>query len=99
MQGDDVACVHQALQALGRNVPVAETEERILGAGSVAVLKALQRELGLPPTGVVDAATVRAIDARLDKLATDQKVVRGSARDANGNVDERNELEAFGHQS
>src|SRR5215210_2309211 len=84
-QGDDVARVHQALQTLGRSVPVAETANRVLGAGTVAVLKALQADLGMPATGVVDAATVRVINAKLSELDTDPRVVRGSVRDANGN--------------
>ena len=83
-QGDDVARVHRALQALSRSVPVSERKQRVLGAGTVAVIKALQAELDLSATGVVDAATVRAINGKLDRLATDQRVVRGLVRDANG---------------
>ncbi len=41
MQSDDVARVQQALQALGRGVPADETTSRVLGAGTVAVLKRL----------------------------------------------------------
>ena len=55
-----------------------------LGTGTVAVIKALQAELDLSATGVVDAATVRAINDNLDQLATDQRVLRDSVRDANG---------------
>jgi hypothetical protein len=86
MQNDDVARVHRALQALGRikNVPVTETRDRVLGAGTVAVLKALQADLGLPASGIVDAATVKAINVELAKLATNQRVVRGSVRAADG---------------
>lgn len=82
-QGDDVARVHQALQALGRIVPAAEVN-RVIGDGTVAVLKALQTEFGLPASGIVDAAMVRAINVKLANLATGQRVVRGSVRDANG---------------
>ena len=57
-QGDDVARVHQAIQALGRDIPIAERAKCALGAETVAVLKALQAELGLPATGIVDVATV-----------------------------------------
>src|SRR5215212_1465511 len=83
-QGDDVARVHQAIQALGRSVPVPERANRVLGAGTVAVLKALQAELGVPATGLVDAATVRTINVKLSELDTDPRVVRGAVRDANG---------------
>ncbi len=46
MQSDDGARVQQALQALVRGVPANETADRVLGAGTVAVLKGLQTELG-----------------------------------------------------
>ena len=55
MQGDDVVRVHQAMQVLGRSVPVSEVKTRVLGPGTVAVLKGLQQELTLPVTGIVDA--------------------------------------------
>ncbi len=83
-QGDDVARVHQAMQALGRSVPVAETASRVLGAGTVAVLKGLQTELELPASGIVDAATVRAINDRLAHLDSEARVVRCLVQEANG---------------
>ncbi len=85
-QGDDVARVHQALQALGRSVPPAEVRNRVLGPGTQAVVEALQAELDVTATGVVDEATVRAINVRLDHLDTDQRVVRGQVYDANGDA-------------
>lgn len=84
-QGDDVARVHQAMQALGRSVPASEAKTRMLGPGTAAVVKALQQELNLPVTGIVDAATVRAINVLLDKRTTDSRVVRGLVRNADGN--------------
>ncbi|MGH8526538.1 MAG: peptidoglycan-binding domain-containing protein, partial [Gammaproteobacteria bacterium] len=95
MRGPDVARVHQA-QALGHSVPVSETKTSVLGAGTVAVLKALQAELGLPGSGIVDAATVRAINVLLDKLVTDPRVVRGSVRDADGNPFTNGFVQVFG---
>jgi Tc toxin complex TcA C-terminal TcB-binding domain/Neuraminidase-like domain/Salmonella virulence plasmid 28.1kDa A protein/Putative peptidoglycan binding domain len=83
-KGDDVVRVHRAFEALGRTLPAVETKDHVLGVGTVAVLKALQQELNLPPTGIVDAATVRTINALLAKLTTDPRIVRGSVRDANG---------------
>ena len=55
-QGDDVARVHQAMQVLGRSIPVSETADRFPGVGTVAVLKVMQQELNLPVTGIVNAA-------------------------------------------
>src|SRR5262245_8808622 len=82
-QGDDVARVHQAIRTLGRSVPVAETTGRVLGPGTVAVLKALQVDLGVPATGIVDAATVRVINTKLAALDTNARIVRGIVREAN----------------
>lgn len=96
MQGPDVARIQQAMQVLGRTVPAAERAKRVLGVGSVAVLKALQADLGLPATGVVDAATVKAINVKLAKSATDARVVRGSVRDANRNPFINGFVEVFG---
>jgi len=78
MKGDDVARIHQALQALGRDVHIGESASAVMGTGTVAVVKALQQDLGAPVSGVVDAATVRAINANLALLATDRRVVRRS---------------------
>jgi hypothetical protein len=94
--GDDVTRVHRALQSLGRVVPGTETTARVLGLGTVAVVKALQQELDLPTTGIVDAATVKAINVLLAKLATDSRVVRGSVRDANGNPFTAGFVQIFG---
>jgi hypothetical protein len=46
MLSDDVACVQQVPQAFGRGAPADETADRVLGAGTVAVVKGLQTELG-----------------------------------------------------
>jgi hypothetical protein len=83
-QGYDIARVHQALQDLGLDVPVSKRKRRVFGPSTIVVIKVLQTELDLSATGVVDAATVRAIHVKLDKLATDQRVVCGSVRDVNG---------------
>jgi peptidoglycan hydrolase-like protein with peptidoglycan-binding domain len=83
-QGDDVARVQLAIQALGRNLPPGETADRVLGPGTVAVLKAVQEELGLPATGVADVATMKAIGDRIVRSSTDPRIVRGTVVDATG---------------
>ncbi len=82
MRGDDVAQIQQALQALGREVSAAERRSRVFGPETAAVVKALQAELSVPASGVIDAATVRGINARLGALDTEARVVRGVVRDA-----------------
>lgn len=95
MQGPDVARIQQAMQVLGRTVPAAESAKRVLGVGSVAVLKALQADLSIPATGSVDPATVKAINVKLAKLATDSRAVRGSVHDTNRNPFTHGFVEVF----
>jgi len=83
MQGADVARLHQALEALGRNVPASEVENRVFGDVTVAVVKALQTDLKIASTGIVDAATVAGINARLAAQNKASRVVRGFVLDAN----------------
>jgi peptidoglycan hydrolase-like protein with peptidoglycan-binding domain len=85
LHSDDVVRVQQAIQALGRDIPIDETDRRLFGPGTAAVLKALQTDFGVPATGVVDAATVTAINAALAKLATGARTIRGWVSDADGN--------------
>jgi hypothetical protein len=84
-QDDDIAPVHQAMQALGLNAPISETASRVLGAGTVTVLKGLQTEFG----GQVPASTmpgsIKAIHDKPDKFDSDPRVVCGSMCDANVN--------------
>jgi hypothetical protein len=84
VQGPDVALVQAALEALGRNLPAAEADTQVLGPGTAAVLKAVQADLGVPATGVVDAATVRVINAALGARPTAPRTVRGQVRTADG---------------
>jgi hypothetical protein len=85
LHSDDVARVQQAIEALGRDIPADEADRRVFGPGTTAVLKALQTDLSVPATGVVDAATVRVINAALANLATEGRTVRGRVSDADGN--------------
>ena len=84
VQGPDVARIHEALEELGRNVPSAEADTHIFGAGTMAVLKATQTDLGIPATGVVDPDTVRTINAALAARPTAPRTVRGQVRTADG---------------
>jgi hypothetical protein len=84
LQSDDVARVQQSIQALGRDIPVDETNGRVFGPGTAAVLKALQADLDIPATGVVDATTVTRINAALARLAAGPRTIRGKVNDADG---------------
>ena len=95
-QGDDVARVHRALVALGRNVPRAEIVNRVLGPGTVALVRVLQQELNIPATGTIDAATVRLINVLLGKINTDARIVRGAVRDSTGNPFSGGFVQIFG---
>jgi hypothetical protein len=95
-QSDDAARVHLALQALGREIPVAEAKSRVFGPGSVAVVRALQQEMNLPASGMIDDATVRIINVLLEKRTTAPRVVRGSVRDADGRAFDKGFVQIFG---
>ena len=46
-----------------------------MGAGTVAIVKAVQQDLGIAVTGVVDAATVEVIDKKLGGLHPSDLVI------------------------
>jgi hypothetical protein len=83
-QGDDVARLHEALQTLGRDIPVDELTRRVVGPITVAVVKALQSEAGLPASGMVDAKTLAAINAALSEAQKAGRLVRGRVLTADG---------------
>jgi peptidoglycan hydrolase-like protein with peptidoglycan-binding domain len=78
MQDDDVARVQQALRALGREIPASELANEVMGTGTVAVLKAFQTDVGMTPTGIVDDAIMRNINANMAALTSDRNVGRGA---------------------
>lgn len=96
-QGDDVARVQDALAKLGRTLPPDEAARRVLGAGTSAVIKALQQEFGLLATGAVDASTLALINSKLGQLATAPRVIRGKVLDADGNPAKGLTVSAFNH--
>ncbi len=77
LQGDDVAKLHQALIALGRDIALSDVDTRVLGPSSTAIVKAIQIDHNLPPTGVVDAKTVEAINPALADQEKADRTVRG----------------------
>src|SRR5450631_3514464 len=84
LQGDDVARLHQSMLALGRDLPLAETDKQVMGPGTVAIIKAVQGANGLDATGVVDAKTVDAINTSLAAGENAKRVVRGRVLTADG---------------
>lgn len=76
-QGNDVARLHQALLMLGRDMTIAEADRRIAGPTTVAIVKAVQVDNHLPPTGIVDSKTVEAINAALAAMDVADRTVRG----------------------
>lgn len=84
-QGADVAEVHRALAELGRSIPAVERENRVYGAGTAAVIRAVQEVAGAGTgTGLVDPATVRVINGLLASVDTRLRTVRGTVRDVEG---------------
>jgi hypothetical protein len=72
-RGGAVVHVHRRLVVLGIEVPASELREDRFGPGTEVAIRRLQAELGLPVTGVVDAATAQ----RLGLPGTTPRVVQG----------------------
>lgn len=75
--GDAALAVQYALARLGGDVGTVDGK---FGPGTERAVKAFQTSAGLPATGVVDAATVSALDAKL--AATDLRVPAARSGDA-----------------
>jgi len=76
--GDDVACVHQAMQALGRSVPVSETASR----HGCCPERASDRTQGKFPASTMPGSA-KEIRDKPAKFDSDPRVVCGSVCDAN----------------
>lgn len=50
----------------------------LYGAGTLAAVRALQEDLGVPGTGVVDEATVRIINAKPASVSAEPRMVAAS---------------------
>lgn len=74
--GDPAVAVQYALARLGVDVGVVDGK---FGPGTERAVKAFQTSAGLPASGVVDAATVSALDAKLS--STDLRVPAARAAD------------------
>lgn len=72
-RGGAVVHVHRRLVVLGIDVPASELREDRFGPGTEVAIRRLQAELGLPVTGVVDAATAQ----RLGLPGSTPRVVQG----------------------
>ena len=70
-QGDDVRLLHHELRLLGfRLIPEAtEVRPGIFGPHTLVAVREIQERAGLRVTGVVDEATARAINERVDALS------------------------------
>jgi hypothetical protein len=70
LTGNDVRMLHADLIHLGLTVPDAELQKGLFGPGTQSVVLAFQRQLGMSPTGVVDAATAAALGQRVGAADT-----------------------------
>jgi hypothetical protein len=68
---------------------------QVIGAGTVAIVKALQTDLGLPATIIIHDVTVRLINLRLVNLNTDTRVIRGFVIDANAKPFSREFVQSY----
>src|SRR3954454_12660314 len=66
-QGDDVRLLHHELQLLGfRLITDSEIRPGIFGPHTLVAVREFQEKAGLKVTGIVDEATARAINARVE---------------------------------
>src|ERR1035441_4980496 len=59
--GSDIAELQTELAQLSYAVPAAEQANSSFGPGTLAAVQKFQTDQGLPPTGIVDAATAAAL--------------------------------------
>jgi hypothetical protein len=97
-EGDDVGRVHTAIRALGRAIPPDELRGQVFGPSTAATVRALQAEIGVEATGVIDVRTVEAINEALKRASISERVVRGHVNDANGRPVTAGQVEAFVQQ-
>ena len=84
MKGEDVRLLHDELEKLGFVIPLLETMLRYFGKATVRAVMAVQRQHGLPVTGVVDEHTARAINTALEVEPPPPFVVFGKVRHPDG---------------
>jgi hypothetical protein len=95
MKGSNVASLHRALAAFGFEVPEKERANKRYGAATKKAISAFQKEHSLKPTGTVNAATAKILNAKLQDLAAlegtspealpeFQQLVRGQVRYEDG---------------
>jgi peptidoglycan hydrolase-like protein with peptidoglycan-binding domain len=61
LTGDDVRLLHAELTSLGHPIPPAESEACTFDTYTHSAVQAFQKNHGLPVTGIVDAATAKAM--------------------------------------
>ncbi len=88
MRGEDVAWLLRELLQLGYQIPSDEQSKGYFGQGAQQAVLDLQKQHGLKTTGVVDAATVKIINAESEKAraksVVGSYVVQGHVRDEDG---------------
>ena len=75
--GDVIRLLHSELLDLGLEVPVAEQRGAEFGPGTQNAVTQFQRENGIKQTGVVDAATAKLIDQKLNQQTAAAFLVSG----------------------
>lgn len=77
-QGDHVGLIQSALETLDRKTDISkkETDGNDFGSSTRASVILFQNKHGLPPSGIVDAATLASMDEALYKIEQNAKNVR-----------------------
>src|SRR5262245_13868322 len=79
LAGQDVRLLQSELQQLGFQIPDNELQKSAFGQGTLAAVTQFQNQNKLQATGIVDGATAKAINTRVDALKP-SLVVEGQVR-------------------
>src|SRR5262245_23428446 len=77
LSGDDVRLLHAELALLTIVIPDNERHSALFGPATDSAIKVFQKQHVLPTTGIVDAATAKAINAAVDALHPPTSTVSG----------------------
>lgn len=80
MRGEDVKLLQSELRQLGHTLPSEEVEKSYFGKATRKAVQEFQKFENLPPTGEVDEATAKLINARVDAQQPSEFFITGQVK-------------------
>ncbi|MCP4266691.1 MAG: hypothetical protein GY797_24160 [Deltaproteobacteria bacterium] len=87
MRGDDIGLLQREFGQLDLGtpqIPQGEIQDQQFDDGTDLAVRTFQERYGLPVTGVVDEATARRINTKVDRIREGKFIIRGYVRYLNG---------------